>query len=498
MKELGTKDQISDRGGVFKVGRYRVSLAAREVFLGEQRIKLSWRCFGAMELLVQAGGEIVEREDFFRHIWPDVTVDESNLSHCIAQLRKQLGEPPEGGLIETVPRQGYRLSQPAELIPVASFPTETADTELAPSNGTPASAVKAPFHRRSRLRWGVAAFCALTLCGIVAGVSVWHRWSVHQQARSLTSEGFRLLRQGHVFQVGQANSLFRRAIELDSKLAPAYAGLAEGMARSGDSQPEQPGAMAARALRLDRNCAECKAIAGWILMTREWRFREALAYLNDAVSQKPRDAQIRLWHAQMFASAGRLEQALKEINYAVALDTSRAPSITMRAGILYLSGRFEEAISTARQALGLQPDSNSAWDWIYRSFIQLNRVEEAIAARAAVNAHYVGLSADSQIELERRWTAAYKQGGLHGLVETLLSETAAKPSIDHQRYERATWRMWIGDREGALSELERVFDFHPFQCTYLAVDPSFKPLRSEPRFRELLSRIGISTVLAEP
>ena len=439
----------------------------------------------------------MEREDFFRQLWPGVTVDESSLSHCIAQLRKQLGEHPETGLIETVPRQGYRLSQAPEPIPAATVPTETADTKLAASNGTPASAVDARFPRLSRLRLLVVAFSALTLCGVVAVVS-WQRWSARQQARSLTSEGFRLVRLGHVLQVGQANLLFRRAIEFDSKLAPAYAGLAEGMARSGDAQPEQARAMAERALRLDPNCAECRAIAGWILMTREWRFREALRYLDDAVSQKPDDAQIRLWHAQMFASAGRLEPALKEINYAVALDASRASSITMRAGILYLSGRFEEAISTARQALGLQPDSSAAWDWIYRSCIQLNRVQEAIAARAAVNANYVGLSADSRFEWERRWTAVYEQRGLHGLVETFLTETSAKPTIDQHRYERAMWRMWIGDREGALSELESVFDFHPFHCIYLAVDPSFKPLRAEPRFREVLSRIGISTVFAEP
>jgi hypothetical protein len=115
-----------------------------------------------------------------------------------------------------------------------------------------------------------------------------------------------------------------------------------------------------------------------------------------------------------------------------------------------------------------------------------------------MSAYYVGLSADSQSELERRWTAAYKQRGFHGLVETLLAETSAKPTLDQLRYERATWRMWIGDREGALSELESVFDFRPFQCTYLAVDPMFEPLHGEPRFREVLSRIGVSTVLTKP
>ena len=492
MREVGTKNQVSDRGKVFKVGKYQVSLPTREVFVGERRIKLSWRCFEAMELLIQANAEVVEREEFFGRLWPGVTVDESSLSHCIAQLRKQLGEPPEAGLIETVPRQGYRLSEVPQAILSAGLIRHTANPEVVRSTVDAAT----PVGKRARLRFLVGAFAALILCAI-ALVFAWQRWSVRQQARILTNEGFQMVRQGHVPQVGQANLLFRRAIELDPKIARAYAGLAEGMARTGEARPEQARAMAERALRLDPKCAECKAIAGWILMTREWRFSEALRYLDDAVRQKPDDAQIRLWYAQMLASAGRLEQALNEINHAVALDASRASSITMRAGILYLSGRYEEAISTARHALGLQPDSSSAWDWIYRSCIRLNRVEEAIAARAAVNAYYVGLSADSRFELERRWTAIYKQRNLNGVVETLLAETSAKPTIDQHRYERATWRMWIGDREGALSELENVFDFRPFHCTYLAVDPMFQPLRAEPRFREVLSRIGIAPVLAK-
>jgi DNA-binding response OmpR family regulator len=75
MKQFGTKNQSYDPGEIFRVGRYRISLAAREIFLGEERIKLSWRCFEAMGLLVQAKAEIVEREDFFRCLWPGVTVD---------------------------------------------------------------------------------------------------------------------------------------------------------------------------------------------------------------------------------------------------------------------------------------------------------------------------------------------------------------------------------------------------------------------------------------
>jgi tetratricopeptide (TPR) repeat protein len=347
-------------------------------------------------------------------------------------------------------------------------------------------------------RKGIGLRLAVILSAIAVGVVIvsgWQRWSRRQQAHSLTTEAFRLVRQGRVPQIAEANTIFRRAIELDPKLAPAYAGLAEGMARSGEARPEQARAMAERALRLNANCAECKAIAGWIMMTREWRFQEALRYLDDAARQKPDDAKIRLWHAQILATAGRLERALEEINYAVSGDPSRAASVTMLAGILYLSERYEEAISTAREALGLQPGYSAAWDWIYRSCIRLNRVEEAVAARAALSASYLGLSADTRFEMEHGWTVAIKTGGVRALVETLLAETSAKPALDQHRYERATWRMWIGDKQGALDELENVFDFRPFHCIYLAVDPTFAPIRGERRFRQVLSKIGIERVL---
>jgi tetratricopeptide (TPR) repeat protein len=163
----------------------------------------------------------------------------------------------------------------------------------------------------------------------------------------------------------------------------------------------------------------------------------------------------------------------------------------MRAGILYLSGRYDDAISAGHEALGLKPNYSSAYEWIYRSHLQLQHVGEAMAARAAMNAAFVGLTPDSRFEAERAWMDSYRQGGQRQLVETLLAGSAAKPALDQQRYERATWKMWIGDRQGALDELEHVFDFRPFNTIYLAVDPMFTPLRGEDRFRRLLSRIGL-------
>jgi tetratricopeptide (TPR) repeat protein len=252
--------------------------------------------------------------------------------------------------------------------------------------------------------------------------------------------------------------------------------------------------MGERSIRMDPSCAECRAITGFIMMARAWRFREGRQYLQQAAVQRPGDARIRLWHAQMLACGGQLDRALEEIDQALKLDSSRPEVAAMRAGILYLSGRYEDAIAAAQQSLGLQPGYSSAYDWIYRSDIRLNRVEETLASRAKLEAAFMGYSPDTRFEIERRWLDAYQVNGIHGLVKTFLSETSAGPALDQRRYDRATWKMWIGDKEGALDELEHLFDFRPFHSVYIAVDPTFATLHGEKRFREVVSRIGIDIV----
>jgi len=458
------------------VGRYAVNLPEREVLCGDRRIQLPWRGFEALQMLIEAKGEVVNREELFARLWPGITVGESSLNQCIAKLRRDLGEPPEGGLIETVARRGYRLKGVQEPAP---------GVQPEPVLETVSVARCRPSYWRSAWVLGVVA---------LAGVGLFYLWSWHTrhiQAQALLREGFRQVRDYRAGGLGAASTLFRQALDLDNGLSLAYAGLAEAMARSVEPAPGQAWVMAERAMHLDPHCGECRAIAGWIRMTRDWRFGEAKRYLDEAVSLEPNNPRILLWHAQMLACGGEFDRALAEIDRARAIDVKQPAVVTMRAGILYLSGRFDDAIAAARESLGLKPDNPAAYGWIYRSCLQLRRVEEALAAKAALNAAFLGLSPDARFEMERRWGDAYGRGGLQELVLGLLAGTSAKPALDHQRYERATWKMWIGEREGALQELEHIFDFRPFDAIYVGVDPMFAPLRAESRFRKLLARMEL-------
>jgi hypothetical protein len=167
----------------------------------------------------------------------------------------------------------------------------------------------------------------------------------------------------------------------------------------------------------------------------------------------------------------------------------------MKAGILYLMGRYNDSIVTGRLALGLSPGHTGALDWIYRSGMAAGRVEEALAARGALMASFYGMSPDWRDQQERGWNAAYQAGGTAGLVEHLLATTATGLARKGQCYDRASLRAWAGDAAGAIAELEQgIFDVRPYHTIYLGVDPIFASFRQDPKFRAVLARVGLDRI----
>jgi hypothetical protein len=87
--------------------------------------------------------------------------------------------------------------------------------------------------------------------------------------------------------------------------------------------------------------------------------------------------------------------------------------------------------------------------------------------------------------------AIHKRAGLEGVLRHWLDDTSSPPGISRLRYNRAAWRLGLKDRPGAIGELRNLFDYRPFQTIYLAVDPAFEPLHSDPAFQEILQKVGI-------
>jgi DNA-binding winged helix-turn-helix (wHTH) protein/alpha-beta hydrolase superfamily lysophospholipase len=106
---------------VFRFGPFQLDVTERRLVRAGELIPLRAKVFDTLCILVENQGRLVRKEELMQRLWPDSIVEENNLDHNISKLRRALGNGNEGGkLIETVPRQGYRLA--AEVQQVAATP----------------------------------------------------------------------------------------------------------------------------------------------------------------------------------------------------------------------------------------------------------------------------------------------------------------------------------------------------------------------------------------
>src|SRR6266702_4789014 len=94
---------------MIKIGRVEVSLELREIFLEGTSLRVGARAFDVLEVLINARGNLVTKDEIFNRVWPDTVVEDNNLAVHISSLRKLLGEGKE--FIKTIPGRGYLLVQ---------------------------------------------------------------------------------------------------------------------------------------------------------------------------------------------------------------------------------------------------------------------------------------------------------------------------------------------------------------------------------------------------
>src|SRR2546426_6797388 len=91
----------------YQFGTFRIDTANRLLLCNGEPVPLKAKAVETLLLLVQHNGEVVEKDELMKRLWPDSFVEEANLTQNIYMLRKALGE---GRYIETIPRRGYRFA----------------------------------------------------------------------------------------------------------------------------------------------------------------------------------------------------------------------------------------------------------------------------------------------------------------------------------------------------------------------------------------------------
>jgi eukaryotic-like serine/threonine-protein kinase len=290
----------------------------------------------------------------------------------------------------------------------------------------------------------------------------------------------------------RAVEYFNLAIARDPAFPLAYAGLADTYIQlAGRLLPPHevmPKARTAieRALELDPTLGEGHASLAQVKLFYEFDWQGARQEYRRALAMNPRSALIHQMNGLFLSAQGRSDEALGESARALDFDPVSTSSGCLRARLLYYAREFDQSISLYRKAVETDPTVAGHCTWSTLAFQQLSRFPEAIAAAKQA-------SEASPNEMLPRAVLA-RAYGITG------NKAEAEKVLDHFR--EVSKRRFISEydfavansgwnSEESLAWLEKGYQNRAGLIVYLRVDPSFDGLRSDPRFQELVRRIGI-------
>ncbi len=277
---------------------------------------------------------------------------------------------------------------------------------------------------------------------------------------------------------------FERAIQRDPSSALAYAGLAEAAVRAGEkAEKARPAAL--QALQMDDELSEAHAMMGLVRFRYDWDWEGAESEFRRAIELNPNSTVSHHYHAHNLLVMGRTEEALVEDRRWIELDPF-SPAPYEHLGWDYVGPRrYDEAIQALRKALQLDPNFHEAIYSLGLAYVQKGMLVEAIAQlRRAID-----LSGRDPRDLAGLGHA-YALSGRRDEAWKILKEV--KESSSRRDV------LWVAEVYAALDEKDQAFEWldkayrdRDFTFEFLKYEPYWENLRSDPRFRDLLHRIGL-------
>jgi len=296
--------------------------------------------------------------------------------------------------------------------------------------------------------------------------------------------------------IQRAVAYFRAAIDADPAYAAAYAALADcynqlATVLVGQSPAHYRGlaiATAKKAIEIDDQLAEGHAALGFAKLY-DWDWAGAELELRRALELNPSYASARVWHASSLIIRRRFDEGIAEVERARELDPLSLITQTQVGWMYKLAGRDEEAIAQYQQVLAVDPNYPWALYQLGGSYMNTGRLKEAVGVLEKA----VVASKDNPAMLGSLGEA-YALAGRRAEAKRLL---ARLERMSTERYVTpiapASICLGLGDTDCYFRHLDKAFEERSNYVAYLSVlqPPKLYPaLRSDPRFQEMLRRLG--------
>jgi DNA-binding winged-HTH domains len=315
----------------------------------------------------------------------------------------------------------------------------------------------------------------------------------NQEAYQLYSKGVFLRNQMTSESLEKSVSCFRKAIEWDPNYALAYAGQASSISPmaglgfiSWAEAESRNRPLIAKALELDDTLPEAHAAVAEFKLFIEWDFNSAEMEFRRALELNPKEPLSHLLYPDLLLLKGRAKEAVAMSKSAYDMDPFSARTGKALAHVYYYARKYDEALDQSKRTLELHPGYHLIF---FGPIYEGKGMYDAAVDGYLQTEEQWGLAVESVAALRQAYATTGWRGYWQKRLE-LLRMAAKQRSVSPLRFAQLYAR--VGDKDKAFEWLERAHREHDASLILIKIDPIWDDLRSEPRFANLLHRIGLS------
>jgi DNA-binding winged helix-turn-helix (wHTH) protein/TolB-like protein/Flp pilus assembly protein TadD len=318
------------------------------------------------------------------------------------------------------------------------------------------------------------------------------RGTNNEEAYRLYLQGRNLTSNRTAVATRKAVEYLEQAIRLDPNYALAYSGMAHAYITSGNlggglprEEYEKAKAAVTKALELNNNLAEGYAVLGELKFTYEWDFAGAEKDLLHAVELEPNSDLAHERYAFYLSVRGRFDEAIAESKTTLEINPNSLQHQQIDGVILYRARRYDEAIIQLRRVIEVDENHATAYIWLSLAYEMkgddAGAYEWFMKGQKRNNSEHIGL-----------FQNAYETSGWRGVRQKFFEQQKLNEQKQSANlYAMARQCALLGDKEQAFAYLNKAIEKHQGQMIQLNVEPAFDLLRDDPRFDELVRRVGL-------